>query len=77
LDSAFNKAVEEHERIMRTLNEYENIGMGFDKLVAEYASILQDIQDKKWAMEEIQRDSTNIIEDNDFSKFIEDDNVEL
>lgn len=43
------------ENIINKLVEYENIGMGFEKLVSEYSSILKEIEKNKWALSELHK----------------------
>jgi hypothetical protein len=57
LDEALHQAIEEDNKLSRRLAEYESVGLGFDKLAAEYAEILEQIEEKQWALNEIHKGS--------------------
>jgi len=58
LELAYQETVEQFEQAVQKISEYESVGGGFDKLVAEYSAILQDIKEKKWAMSELLKNNT-------------------
>lgn len=53
LETACRQALDEYENSLKKLQEYESIGLGFDDLVNEYASILNEIKEKTWALNEL------------------------
>jgi HAUS augmin-like complex subunit 4 len=55
LDLAKRDAMEEHERVLVKLEEYSSIGFGFEGVVKQYAQLLEEIKNKKWALEELQQ----------------------
>lgn len=43
----------QYEDAMEQLQRYEKAGAGFDGLVHEYASLLEELAQKKWTIERI------------------------
>ena len=54
------QAVEETTEEVRVADErlraYEAVGFGFGDLVGQYSAILEDIANKKWALDELRND---------------------
>jgi len=57
LEMSHEEAVQEYQRVTNKLVEYESVGMGFDKLAFEYSKLLNQIDEKKWALSQLQRDA--------------------
>ncbi len=57
MELAYQATQEHMETALQKLDEYESVGMGFDKLVAEYALILHDIEEKTWALNQLLKDT--------------------
>eukprot|EP01102_Stenamoeba_stenopodia_P001620 TRINITY_DN1145_c0_g1_i1.p2 TRINITY_DN1145_c0_g1~~TRINITY_DN1145_c0_g1_i1.p2 ORF type:complete len:210 (-),score=63.16 TRINITY_DN1145_c0_g1_i1:62-691(-) len=55
LELAKRDAVQEHERVLVKLQEYSSIGMGFDAIVKQYTGLLEEMKNKQWALNELQK----------------------
>ena len=53
LHSAFKKTTKESEQMSSKIKQYQSIGMGFDELAKEYASIVEQIESTRWQMKEL------------------------
>ena len=53
LDTTQNEVERELTTISESLRSYEAIGMGFDKIVLQYAEIAKSIEEKRWALSQI------------------------
>ena len=56
MESAHRQALDEYEIAIKKLQEYESIGLGFDNLVQEYQLIINQIKEKMWALNELEKD---------------------
>jgi len=56
IDYVQQQKSEEHTNVVSQIESYEGIGKEFNKLVVEYAAILEQIQQKEWALSELQKD---------------------
>lgn len=52
-DASLLEAIALNNTLRQRLGEYERVGLGFADIVAEYTKLLQEIEDKKWALQEI------------------------
>ena len=55
LKEAYDEAVTDYERARVRLERYEALGEEFTDLAKEYARLTKELQDKEWAMKELQR----------------------
>lgn len=53
LDCAIEETMAQYEEAMEQIQRYERAGSGFDGLVREYASLLEELAQKKWTIERI------------------------
>lgn len=54
LEEVYESSQKEYHTLLNKLKHYESVsGPEFDKLVEQYRIILQDIQHKKWALQEM------------------------
>jgi len=56
LDEKRKQIMEDWAKTEDGVRLYESIGMGFDKLVEEYAEILEEIRNKEWAIRQLRED---------------------
>jgi hypothetical protein len=61
LEKAIHTSSHELRQIMRQLDAYSAAGLGFDKLVAQYAGLQNQIRDKSWALKELVSTNSSII----------------
>lgn len=58
LDSKLHEGYNERTNLTQALHAYEAVGMGFDSLVQEYHQLREELENKQWAMSELeQKDS--------------------
>ncbi|KAL5021616.1 hypothetical protein ScPMuIL_000771 [Solemya velum] len=58
LDSKLHEGHKERTNLRQALQAYEAVGMGFDSLVEEYGQLCEELENKQWAMSELeQKDS--------------------
>lgn len=53
LECAIEETMAQHEEAVEQIQRYERAGAGFDGLVREYASLLEELAQKKWTIERI------------------------
>ncbi|KAK2556782.1 HAUS augmin-like complex subunit 4 [Acropora cervicornis] len=55
LKDAEEQSAAELHRLSQMLIAYESVGMGFDALVQQYAALMAEIDNKKWALSELRQ----------------------
>lgn len=60
LEKAIHTSSHELRRVMRQLDAYSAVGLGFEKLVAQYAGLQNQIRDKSWALKELVNTNSSI-----------------
>ena len=45
----------EYEAASKRVKQYRCVGSGFEELVKEYTNIMKEVQNKEWALQELQR----------------------
>jgi len=55
--SACNQAKREYDGVIARLHKYEQVGLGFKELADEYNNLLNEINQKKWALNELRKNS--------------------
>ncbi|XP_071085100.1 HAUS augmin-like complex subunit 4 [Haliotis cracherodii] len=58
LDSAIDDHEKDMVRVGQALRAYEAVGMGFDGLVEEYTRLRGELENKQWALAELQQTTT-------------------
>ena len=61
LEKAIHNSSHELRQIVRQLDAYGSAGLGFDRLVSQYASLQNQIRDKSWALKELVNTNSSII----------------
>tara|TARA_R110002050_G_scaffold280107_1_gene426945 strand:+ start:1218 stop:1409 length:192 start_codon:yes stop_codon:yes gene_type:complete len=51
---AFHETDEKNKKCDQLLRDYESTGSAFFNIIAEYAQIMSEIEDKRWTLKELQ-----------------------
>ena len=55
LDDAVKDSEKEKLHRIQAIKAYETVGDGFDKIVAEYGKLKEELENKQWALAEFDR----------------------
>ena len=55
LDTAMAESKSELAKLEKSLKVYESVGSGFESLIKEYARLTTEIDNRKWALTELER----------------------
>lgn len=61
LEKTIHSSSHELRQITRQLEAYSSAGLGFDRLVAQYAGLQNQIRDKSWALKELVNTNSTLI----------------
>ena len=58
LDIALGDARKKSSQLHKLLETYQSVGMGFDDLVQEYGRLKDEVENKQWALAELEQSSS-------------------